>query len=180
MNRCWFSYCRSLQINWASPGQPNGIILGYELLRKAWQKCASLKTPRSSKSNRMCISLECKKDENICGEVCYHPESEVHSYSQVMYVMKNNIFRNRCVNQTSPVIRGKEVEGSASFNTLKSRLWKVSWNSLKSKMDVWAHTGIAVCESADDRWFCYFKSLFVDLISPLRRNELVSIYECVH
>ncbi|NXO10183.1 USH2A protein, partial [Oriolus oriolus] len=68
---------RSLQINWASPGQPNGIILGYELLRKAWQKCASSKTPRSSKSNRMCISLECKKDENICGEACYHPELEV-------------------------------------------------------------------------------------------------------
>uniref|UniRef100_A0A8C6NEI0 Usherin n=1 Tax=Melopsittacus undulatus TaxID=13146 RepID=A0A8C6NEI0_MELUD len=68
---------RSLQINWASPEQPNGIILGYELLRKAWQRCTPSKTPRSSKSNRMCISLECKKHENICGEVCYHPELKV-------------------------------------------------------------------------------------------------------
>ncbi|KAM9016840.1 usherin [Ara ararauna] len=68
---------RSLQINWASPEQPNGIILGYELLRKAWQRCTPSKTPRSSKSNRMCISLECKKHEDICGEVCYHPELKV-------------------------------------------------------------------------------------------------------
>uniref|UniRef100_A0A663LW22 Usherin n=1 Tax=Athene cunicularia TaxID=194338 RepID=A0A663LW22_ATHCN len=68
---------RSLQINWASPEQPNGIILGYELLRKVWQRCTTSKTPKSSKSNRMCISLECEKHENICGEVCYHPELKV-------------------------------------------------------------------------------------------------------
>ncbi|XP_055581897.1 usherin [Falco cherrug] len=68
---------RSLQINWASPGQPNGIILGYELLRKGWQRCTPSKAPRSSKSNRMCISLECKKHENTCGEACYHPELKV-------------------------------------------------------------------------------------------------------
>ncbi|NXL36266.1 USH2A protein, partial [Glaucidium brasilianum] len=68
---------RSLQINWSSPEQPNGIILGYELLRKVWQRCTTSKTPKNSKSNRMCISLECEKHENICGEVCYHPELKV-------------------------------------------------------------------------------------------------------
>ncbi|NXU70580.1 USH2A protein, partial [Oreotrochilus melanogaster] len=68
---------RSLQINWASPGQPNGIILGYEILRRAWQRCTPTKTSRISKNNRMCLSLECKKHENFCGEVCYHPELKV-------------------------------------------------------------------------------------------------------
>ncbi|XP_009864107.1 PREDICTED: usherin-like [Apaloderma vittatum] len=68
---------RSLQINWSSPGQPNGIILGYELLRKVWQRCTPSKTPRNSKSSRTCISLECKKHENICGKVCYDPALKV-------------------------------------------------------------------------------------------------------
>uniref|UniRef100_A0A8B9SU76 Usherin n=1 Tax=Anas platyrhynchos TaxID=8839 RepID=A0A8B9SU76_ANAPL len=66
---------RSLQINWVSPGQPNGIILGYDLLRTALKRCAP--AAGSSKSNRMCIPLECKKHENICGEECYHPELKV-------------------------------------------------------------------------------------------------------
>uniref|UniRef100_A0A8B9DBN8 Usherin n=1 Tax=Anser cygnoides TaxID=8845 RepID=A0A8B9DBN8_ANSCY len=66
---------RSLQINWVSPRQPNGIILGYDLLRKALKRCAP--AAGSSKSNRMCIPLECKKHENICGEECYHTELKV-------------------------------------------------------------------------------------------------------
>ncbi|XP_040523224.1 usherin isoform X3 [Gallus gallus] len=66
---------RSLQINWVSPRQPNGIILGYEVLRKAFKRCAP--AARSSRNTRMCIPLECKKHENVCGEVCYHPEMKV-------------------------------------------------------------------------------------------------------
>lgn len=68
--------------------------------------------------------------------------------------MKNYTFRDKRVNQTSLVIRGREVEGSASSDILKSGLWYVSWNFLKSNMDV-------------------------DFISPFRTNELVSIYVCV-
>uniref|UniRef100_A0A8V0YV93 Usherin n=2 Tax=Gallus gallus TaxID=9031 RepID=A0A8V0YV93_CHICK len=66
---------RSLQINWVSPRQPNGIILGYEVLRKAFKRCTP--AARSSRNTRMCIPLECKKHENVCGEVCYHPEMKV-------------------------------------------------------------------------------------------------------
>ncbi|XP_065600248.1 usherin [Cyrtonyx montezumae] len=66
---------RSLQINWVSPGQPNGIILGYDVLRKAFKRC--IPATRSSRNTGMCIPLECKKHENVCGEVCYHPEMKV-------------------------------------------------------------------------------------------------------
>ncbi|XP_039386307.1 usherin [Mauremys reevesii] len=68
---------RSLQIDWASPGQPNGIILGYDLLRKAWRRCIVAQQLPMNQSNRPCLSLECKIHENICGDQCYHPESKV-------------------------------------------------------------------------------------------------------
>jgi len=87
----------------------------------------------------MCISLECKKYENICGEVCYHPELKVRVYSLVSYVMKNYTFTNRCVNQPSLVIGGREVEGSASFDILKIKalirvleLFKIRYGCLSS------------------------------------------------
>ncbi|OXB77922.1 UNVERIFIED_CONTAM: hypothetical protein H355_015208, partial [Colinus virginianus] len=66
---------RSLQINWVSPGQPNGIILGYEVLRKAFKRC--IPASRNSRNTGICIPLECKKHENVCGEVCYQPEMKV-------------------------------------------------------------------------------------------------------
>ncbi|KYO43601.1 usherin isoform J [Alligator mississippiensis] len=67
---------RSLQIDWTSPRQPNGIILGYDLLRKAWQPCSSSHQLSASQSSKSCILLECEIYENICGDLCYHPESK--------------------------------------------------------------------------------------------------------
>ncbi|XP_060145902.1 usherin [Globicephala melas] len=68
---------RSLQIDWMSPGKPNGIILGYDLLRKTWRSC--LKTQKSVKdhSHELCRAVKCQKPETICGPRCYSPEAKV-------------------------------------------------------------------------------------------------------
>uniref|UniRef100_A0A8D0L665 Usherin n=1 Tax=Sphenodon punctatus TaxID=8508 RepID=A0A8D0L665_SPHPU len=77
---------RSFQIDWASPGQPNGIILGYELFRKAWWQCSRVQHLPMNQSGRPCLSVECRLYENICGDLCYNPHSKVccngilHSY----------------------------------------------------------------------------------------------------
>uniref|UniRef100_A0A8D2ISK6 Usherin n=1 Tax=Varanus komodoensis TaxID=61221 RepID=A0A8D2ISK6_VARKO len=68
---------RSLQINWASPGQPNGIILGYNLLRTAHRRCTEAQQPFRHPSWAACLSLECDIHENICGDVCYNPQFQV-------------------------------------------------------------------------------------------------------
>ncbi|XP_070813494.1 usherin [Pituophis catenifer annectens] len=61
---------RSLQINWTSPGQPNGIVLGYELLRKAQHPCPNAKQLSKLQSEGICLLLECNIHENICGRRC--------------------------------------------------------------------------------------------------------------
>ncbi|XP_053139313.1 usherin [Hemicordylus capensis] len=68
---------RSLQINWASPGQPNGIILGYSLLRKAQRSCSAAQQQSMYGSEAACLSLECDINENICGVLCYNPQFKV-------------------------------------------------------------------------------------------------------
>ncbi|XP_042331708.1 LOW QUALITY PROTEIN: usherin [Sceloporus undulatus] len=68
---------RALQINWASPGQPNGIILGYDLLRKAHHRCSVAQQQSNHRSGGACLSLECDINENICGEQCYNPQFKV-------------------------------------------------------------------------------------------------------
>ncbi|KAJ6666901.1 hypothetical protein lerEdw1_018903 [Lerista edwardsae] len=68
---------RSLQINWASPGQPNGIIIGYDLLRTARRWCTAAQQLSIQRSGRACLSLECDINENICGDLCYNPQLKV-------------------------------------------------------------------------------------------------------
>ncbi|KAM5300669.1 usherin [Glossophaga mutica] len=65
---------RSLQIDWMTPGKPNGIILGYDVLRKTWYPC-----PTSSKNPRgeLCQAVMCQNHETICGDRCYSPETKV-------------------------------------------------------------------------------------------------------
>ncbi|XP_074120778.1 usherin [Sminthopsis crassicaudata] len=68
---------RSLQIEWEKPAQPNGIILGYELLRKTWHSCARGQKVIRDQNDEFCRIIECQKPENICGHMCYSPESQV-------------------------------------------------------------------------------------------------------
>ncbi|XP_040841245.1 usherin [Ochotona curzoniae] len=68
---------RSLQIDWMSPGTPNGIILGYDILRKAWYPCSQTQKLMEKRSTELCEAVECRKHENICGPICYSPESKV-------------------------------------------------------------------------------------------------------
>ncbi|KAM8817678.1 usherin isoform 1-T1 [Rhynchonycteris naso] len=65
---------RSLQIDWLSPEKPNGIILGYDVLRKRWYPC-----PRTQKnhSGELCQAVVCQKPKTLCGNRCYSPETQV-------------------------------------------------------------------------------------------------------
>nr|XP_056708935.1 usherin [Euleptes europaea] len=68
---------RSLQINWASPGKPNGIILGYDLLRKALRWCTVAQQLPIHQTAGTCVPLECDIHENVCGGLCYNPQFKV-------------------------------------------------------------------------------------------------------
>ncbi|KAM9316854.1 usherin [Gastrophryne carolinensis] len=67
---------RSVQIRWASPEQPNGIILGYELRRKAWYPC-TLQTQVRSGNGTTGTPGKYPKGEELCGEACYDPSQQV-------------------------------------------------------------------------------------------------------
>ncbi|XP_060102758.1 usherin [Heteronotia binoei] len=68
---------RSLQINWASPGQPNGIILRYDLLRKALRQCTVAQQLPIHQTAGTCLPLECDIHENVCGGLCFNPQFKV-------------------------------------------------------------------------------------------------------
>ncbi|KAM9212500.1 usherin [Dugong dugon] len=68
---------RSLQIDWVSPGKPNGILLGYDLLRKTWRSCPKTQQLMKDHSGGFCKAVKCHKPEDICGHMCYSPESKV-------------------------------------------------------------------------------------------------------
>ncbi|KAM9109657.1 usherin isoform 1-T1 [Megaptera novaeangliae] len=68
---------RSLQIDWMSPGKPNGIILGYDLLRKTWRSCLKIQKSVKDHSHELCKAVKCQKPETICGPRCYSPEAKV-------------------------------------------------------------------------------------------------------
>ncbi|KAM5206303.1 usherin isoform 2-T2 [Hipposideros larvatus] len=68
---------RSLQIDWMSPGKPNGIILGYALLRKAWYPCPATQKMMKDHGDKLCKAVTCQKPETVCGHRCYSPEAKV-------------------------------------------------------------------------------------------------------
>ncbi|XP_006890633.1 PREDICTED: usherin [Elephantulus edwardii] len=76
---------RSFQIDWEAPGKPNGIILGYTILRRAWRSCP--KTTQLTKDHGVCKAVKCQKPEDICGHTCYSPESKV-CCNGVLYDLK--------------------------------------------------------------------------------------------
>ncbi|KAG3258086.1 usherin, transcript variant X1 [Ictidomys tridecemlineatus] len=68
---------RSLQIDWVSPGKPNGIILGYDLLRKTWHSCPKTQKLMEDYRDELCEAPKCQKHKTICGHICYSPEAKV-------------------------------------------------------------------------------------------------------
>lgn len=76
-----FICCRSLQIDWMTPGNPNGIILGYDLLRKTWHLCHETQKLTEGHSDELCKAVKCQHPENICGQTCYSPETKVDLFT---------------------------------------------------------------------------------------------------
>ncbi|XP_055465169.1 usherin [Psammomys obesus] len=68
---------RSLQIDWMTPGNPNGIILGYDLLRKTWRPCPETQELTEKPGDKLCKAVKCQHPENICGHTCYSPGTKV-------------------------------------------------------------------------------------------------------
>lgn len=61
-----------------SPGQPNGIILGYDILQKTWHPCPMTQKLMKDHSGELCRAVKCQKSEAICGHRCYSPEAKVN------------------------------------------------------------------------------------------------------
>ncbi|XP_069811529.1 usherin [Dendropsophus ebraccatus] len=68
---------RSVEIYWAPPEEPNGIILGYDVRRKHAYPCNSMKLRTMDNNGNYCLFIKCKKREDICGEKCYNPHQQV-------------------------------------------------------------------------------------------------------
>ncbi|KAG7465654.1 hypothetical protein MATL_G00155810 [Megalops atlanticus] len=68
---------RSVRVEWASPGQPNGIMLGYDLRRRSLQSCERARAGQGAGTEALCSYLECPVQESVCGSSCYQPEHQV-------------------------------------------------------------------------------------------------------
>ncbi|XP_022099403.1 usherin-like isoform X2 [Acanthaster planci] len=58
-----------IDVSWASPAQPNGIILQYEVYRRAYKPCDEESGPVTGLDT--CFYLECSITESVCGGQCY-------------------------------------------------------------------------------------------------------------
>ncbi|KAG5265428.1 hypothetical protein AALO_G00242380, partial [Alosa alosa] len=68
---------RSVRLEWSSPGQPNGILLGYDVRRRALRQCEELRVQLTLRPTGRCSLLRCPKPQRICGSACYHPQEQV-------------------------------------------------------------------------------------------------------
>ncbi|XP_033110841.1 usherin-like [Anneissia japonica] len=57
----------TIDINWAAPSQPNGIITKYALFRRALRPCDT----GEEVAEKTCQYIECGVSESICGSQCY-------------------------------------------------------------------------------------------------------------
>ncbi|XP_072017125.1 usherin-like [Amphiura filiformis] len=62
---------QDMDINWAAPSQPNGIIQQYEVLRRAVVSCDNELGDPSDPDAEVCTYRECSITESICGTQCY-------------------------------------------------------------------------------------------------------------
>ncbi|KAM4744036.1 usherin isoform 3-T3 [Anableps anableps] len=74
---------RVVRLDWAHPGRPSGIMLGYEVLRRTLRSCTDGSTgvTPSSDSGRglrfKCSYLQCPVGHSVCGTSCFHPETQI-------------------------------------------------------------------------------------------------------
>lgn len=68
---------RSVKLEWMSPGQPNGILGGYDVWRRTLQWCEELQSQQVFSSHTRCSYLECPAEKDFCGKTCYKPETQV-------------------------------------------------------------------------------------------------------
>ncbi|XP_063775500.1 usherin [Pseudophryne corroboree] len=68
---------RSVQIHWAPPEEPNGIILGYEVRRKGIYPCDNIQRRGRDENGKLCLLVTCRRDEDVCGDKCYNPYTQV-------------------------------------------------------------------------------------------------------
>ncbi|XP_049320201.1 usherin isoform X1 [Astyanax mexicanus] len=68
---------RSVRLEWTSPGQPNGIMGGYDIRRRALKPCEELKAKQAVLPQTQCLYLECPAHQDFCGNSCYDPELQV-------------------------------------------------------------------------------------------------------
>ncbi|XP_072265966.1 usherin isoform X2 [Pyxicephalus adspersus] len=66
---------RSVEISWAPPEEPNGIILGYELRRRTLYPYTG-QNPTKNGNEEPCMPIKCKKGEDICRGACYNPHQQ--------------------------------------------------------------------------------------------------------
>uniref|UniRef100_A0AAY4ADY9 Usher syndrome type IIa protein homolog n=1 Tax=Denticeps clupeoides TaxID=299321 RepID=A0AAY4ADY9_9TELE len=70
---------RSIKLDWSSPGQPNGIMLGYDVRRRILKPCEELLTLQTERPEMLCLVLFCYiikcffffAWQTCCGETVY-------------------------------------------------------------------------------------------------------------
>ncbi|KAJ8400313.1 hypothetical protein AAFF_G00396960 [Aldrovandia affinis] len=67
---------RSVRLDWTSPGQPNGITMGYNVRRRALQLCEGARAGPAAGVDGRCAYLECPIEESVCGSLCYRPDRQ--------------------------------------------------------------------------------------------------------
>jgi len=75
---------RVVRLDWSHPGRPSGIMLGYDVLRRALRSCAagskgvtSSAGGESGGARLRCSYLQCPASHAVCGTSCFHPHIQV-------------------------------------------------------------------------------------------------------
>ncbi|XP_060897032.1 usherin [Labrus mixtus] len=83
---------RMVGLAWSHPGRPNGIMLGYEVLRRTLRSCAVTSSAGEESggaggSRFRCTYLQCPAAHGVCGTSCFHPEIQV-CCGELLYAKK--------------------------------------------------------------------------------------------
>ncbi|XP_065144388.2 usherin [Paramisgurnus dabryanus] len=68
---------RSVRLEWTAPGQPNGILGGYDVWRRTLKRCEELQAQQVFAPQTHCSYLECPADQDFCGKACYKPDMQI-------------------------------------------------------------------------------------------------------
>ncbi|XP_077569166.1 usherin [Stigmatopora nigra] len=78
---------RVVKLEWSPPNRPNGIMKGYEVLRRTFGPCVSWsmgispyvwkKSENGSNNILRCSYLQCPSAHRMCGTSCFHPDQQI-------------------------------------------------------------------------------------------------------